>query len=113
MKKFLLALFLLVARPAFAEEWLVVETTSTYQVKILQPHIKYQEYDIVWQKLLTVSYTHLVAKVMWDCKNKMYSTLVTIASYRDEPPAIDFNVKDIFHPALSDSDQLIYNQVCK
>ena len=113
MRKFLLAFFMLVGFPAFAEEWKVIETTRTYQVKILQPYTKYENYDVVWQKLLMYNRTWFVAKVMWDCKNKMYTTLVTIASYRDDPPAINYNVKDTFHPVIIDSDQLIFNEVCK
>jgi|AACY02.4.fsa_nt_gi hypothetical protein len=112
MKKIFVILFSLFYLPAYAEEWLVIETTKHYQIKILQPTIKLADRVTVWQKLLRYDRTWFVAKVEWDCNTRQYKTLVAIESYRDDPPRVDYNVQDKFHFIETTADQIIYNTIC-
>lgn len=112
MKKILVILFSLFYLPAYAEEWLVIETTKHYQIKILQPTIKLADRVTVWQKLLRYDRTWFLAKVEWDCITKQYKTLVAIESYRDDPPRVNYNVLDRFHSIKTAADQMIYNTIC-
>ena len=113
MKRIFSLLFCLFFSPAFADDWVVIETTRTYQIKITQPSEKYEDYLIVWQKLLLYNRSWYVAKVLWDCKNRSFKTLVSIAGYSDEPPAVDYGVIDSFHQVTpGDINEPIYKRVC-
>jgi hypothetical protein len=115
LKKLLsIMIVLLMIRHAYAEDWLVVETGKTYQIKILQPFEKQNDKIIVWQKLLLYNRMWFKAKVVWNCEAKTHKTLLVITAYRDDPPLIDSDEKAERKVMQSDrSAKLIYDIVCK
>ena len=114
MKKILLSIILLLSTPAFAEEWVVIKTTKTYQIKIVQPYEKYEDYTLVWSKLLFYNRVWYVSKIMWDCDNKKYRLLTLIAGYSDEPPTVDYGIMEPFQQIENNSiNDFVYKEVCK
>lgn len=114
MKKLLLYFLFLFPTSAFADDWIIVKTSREYQVKITQPNEKYEDYDIVWHKLLLYNRSYFVAKVMWHCPTKSFKTTVSMVGYHDEPIQVDYGVKDNFHYIGDDEiNNAIYKVVCK
>ena len=113
MKKILI-IILLLSTPAFAEEWVVIKTTKTYQIKILQPTEVYENYILVWSKLLMYNRVWYVSKLMWDCKNKSYRLLTLISAYSDEPATVDYGIVEPFQTVETNSiNDFVYREVCK
>ena len=114
MKKILLLIILLLSTPAFAEEWVVIKTTKTYQIKILQPTEKYEDYVLVWSKLLMYNRIWYVSKQMWDCDKKSYRLLTLISAYSDEPAIVDYGIVGPFQTVETNSiNDFVYKEVCK
>ena len=114
MKQILLLVILLISKPAYAEEWLVIKTTKTYQLKILQPTEVYENYILVWSKLLMYNRVWYVSKQMWNCENKSYRLLTLISAYSDEPATVDYGIVEPFQTVETNSiNDFVYHSVCK
>ena len=114
MKKILLLIILLISKPVFAEEWVVIKTTKTYQIKIVKPYENYEHYTLVWSKLLLYNRVWYVSKLMWDCENKKYRLLTLISGYSDEPPTVDYGIVEPFQIVETNSiNDFVYKEVCK